>query len=427
VDALLLCQWDNILGPRTEHVWYVSGRPQPHSNILRYITTQVLGGEICRDVTSSQIDFKFFDVPAMGIIFPSFIFSAQGQGSSGLTLQSLVLIIPNSELALYLHQVDLINSWMTRIVAKLRVICEMKDFATSGLADLTSWLHTFMTMLSSLQQVGLPSHITLQYTALCPTHSLEPEFLRQVISSHLMTYGRTLVIGHRADQVNVLVYTLGLFCWEGERMRSRTALGGEAWPYFADLCVQGCIKGEDGAFPLTLREIQVSQYPVTLVDVERRDVMQSSSLVDHRRLRQAALLEELSELWRGEGGSQGATKGQFYSTHTQESLVRDLISQVHKLPPEAGVREAFISHFMHSLQRRAAVVLTWLEGEGSNLAGGKGLVKKLRGDLGLSLEGDWRMVMAQVDKLRPGTLAQMQGETRSRSDAHYLPNMVDVL
>lgn len=55
VDALLLCQWDNILGPKLEHVWYVTGRPQPHTNILRFVTNQVLSGEICRDLHSSQV------------------------------------------------------------------------------------------------------------------------------------------------------------------------------------------------------------------------------------------------------------------------------------------------------------------------------------------------------------------------------------
>ena len=58
VDALLLCGWDNILGPRLEHVWYVRGRPQPHTNILRYVTTQALSGEICRDVLSNQVNFS---------------------------------------------------------------------------------------------------------------------------------------------------------------------------------------------------------------------------------------------------------------------------------------------------------------------------------------------------------------------------------
>ena len=60
VDALLLCQWDNILGPRLEHVWYINGRPQPHTNILRFITGQVLSGEICRDIESSQVIHPFF-------------------------------------------------------------------------------------------------------------------------------------------------------------------------------------------------------------------------------------------------------------------------------------------------------------------------------------------------------------------------------
>lgn len=55
IDALMLCQWDNILGPRLEHVWYVTGRPQPHTNILRCVTRQVLTGEINRDLQSSQV------------------------------------------------------------------------------------------------------------------------------------------------------------------------------------------------------------------------------------------------------------------------------------------------------------------------------------------------------------------------------------
>lgn len=59
VDALLLCHWDNILGPKMEHVWYVTGRPQPHTNILRFVTNQVLSGEICRDVHSSQVCVLF--------------------------------------------------------------------------------------------------------------------------------------------------------------------------------------------------------------------------------------------------------------------------------------------------------------------------------------------------------------------------------
>ncbi|XP_005107492.1 guanine nucleotide exchange C9orf72 [Aplysia californica] len=424
VDALLLCQWDNILGPRLEHVWYVTGRPQPHTNILRFITGQVLSGEICRDVHSSQIDFKFFDIPDKGIIFPAFIFSAQG--SNGLALQSLALVIPNSELTLYLHQVDLIHSWMTRIVAKLRVICAMKDFGTSGLADLSSWLWSFMDMLSSLQEVGLPPKIELNYTAFCPAHTLELDFLRLMVSSHLMTFGRSVVMGKHVDRVNVLVYTLGLFCWDSERLCSRAALSGRNWPYYQDLGVQGCIKNADGSFNLAIRDLQCSGYPTTIIDVEHRDVMQSSSATDHRRLRHQALAEELEELYKGHEGYENGPAGTFQNVNAPESLVKDLIDNVHKLPPENGIRESFIRHFMHSLQRRALCLIKHMEGDSSFFSSPTRIAtKRLRQDLGLQLEGDFRIVLATADKLKPGLYQFVMGE--KKYDNEYLPNMADVL
>lgn len=424
VDALLLCQWDNILGPRLEHVWYINGRPQPHTNTLRFITGQVLSGEICRDIQSSQIDFKFFDIPEKGIIIPSFIFSAQN--NNGLSLQSIALIIPNSELSLYLHQADLIHSWMTRIVAKLRVTCAMKHFGTSGLADLSSWLRSCMEMLSSLQEMGLPPKIELNYTALCPAHKLQPDFLRLMIASHLMTFGRSVVMGQRADRVNVLVYTLGLFCWDSERLCSRTALSGRSWPYFQDVWVQGCLKNADGSFNMNVRDLQCSMYPTTLIDVERLEVMQSCSPSDHKRLRHQALLEELEELYEGHEGYQTRPTGTFQNVNAPESIVRDLLNDLHKLPPESGIRESFIAHFMHSLQRRALCLIKCVEGDSAFLTLPNRLVtKRLRQDLGLQLDGDFRIVLATAEKLKPGLYHIVMAD--KKYDTEYLPNMTDVL
>ncbi|RUS72347.1 hypothetical protein EGW08_019883, partial [Elysia chlorotica] len=427
VDALLLCGWDNILGPRLEHVWYVRGRPQPHTNILRYVTTQALSGEICRDVYSNQIDFKFFDIPDKGIIIPTFVFSAQGL--KGLALKALALVIPNSELPLYLHQDELIQAWFTRIVAKLRVICAKVNFATSGLADLSSWLWSSMAMLSSLQEVGLPIKIELNYTAFCPANTLESEFLRLVISSHLMTYGRSLVVGAMADRVNILVYTLGLFCWEGELMCSRAALQGRPWPYFQDLCVQGCIKNPDGSHNLSVRDLLCSRYPTTIVDVDQRDVTQSSSAVDHWRLSHEALLEELEEFYQGREGNSVGRAAPFQSANFPESLVKDLIEDIHKLPPENGAKEAYIHHFMLSLQRRAFCLIKYLEGEMPNGANSPRIsVKRLKQDLGLTLEGDFRIVLSTADKLKPGILHFVcHGGRSAKYDSEYLPNMADVL
>ena len=122
MDAIVFCHWDNILGPRLEHVWYVSDRPQPHRNILRFITTQVLSGEICRELNTSRIDFKFFDIPDKGIVIPSFVFSAWKGVDLGL--HALALVIPNSELPLFLQVHAIVQSWFNRIISKFRVLLE---------------------------------------------------------------------------------------------------------------------------------------------------------------------------------------------------------------------------------------------------------------------------------------------------------------
>ncbi|XP_055885772.1 guanine nucleotide exchange factor C9orf72-like isoform X1 [Biomphalaria glabrata] len=421
IDALILCQWDNILGPRLDHVWYVTGRPQPHTNILRFVTGQVLSGEICRDVHTSQVDIKFVDIPDKGVIIPAFIFSAQG--SRCISLQSLALIIPNSELTIYLHQADLIHSWFSRIVAKLRVLCAKKDFGTSGLADLSSWLLSCLEMLSSLQTVGLPPTIQLSYTAFHPSNSIEQDFLRSVIASHLMTFSRSVVMGLNDERVNILVYTLGLFCWDSERFCSRAALKGKKWPYYQDLCVQGCTKNPDGSYNLSVRDLLCSQYPTTIIDVERREVMQSSSVLDHRRLSYETLLEELRELYEGEEGY-GNSPSRFYQpVNSPESIIKDLIEDIHKLPPDYGVREAYVRHFMHSLQRRAFCLIKYVEGEVTS--GARISVKRIKQDLGLQLEGDFRITLAVADKMKPGIYHYLLGE--KKYDTEYLPNPADVL
>lgn len=50
------------------------------------------------------------------------------------------------------------------------------------------------------------------------------------------------------------------------------------------------------------RDLFSSRYPTTIIDIERRDVRQSSSALDHQRLSHSVLLEELEELYRGGGG-----------------------------------------------------------------------------------------------------------------------------
>lgn len=423
MDAILFCHWDNILGPRLEHVWYVIDRPQPHINILRFITSQVLSGEICRELNTSRIDFKFFDIPDKGIVIPSFVFSARKGVDLGL--HAVAMVVPNSELSLFLQVSNLMQSWLIRIISRFRVLLEKTNFSSDDMQIVSDWLSTCLQMLSSLHEAGLPHTIHLSYTALCPSCNLEQDFLQKAIASHLMTFGRSIVIGWASDRVNKVVHTLALFSWELERACSRQVVEGKHWPYAHDLCIQGILKNKDGSYDLPILDILYSKSPSTIIDVQKRDVKQSSSISDHPHLSQAAALEELSQLYNNRD-SQTSFPGIFQSADIPETLVKTLLDELHKLPVQSGTREAYVSHFMHLLQRRALTLITHLEVEtqqGSQSF--RGGLKKLRTDLNLPLEGDLRIVMATAEKLKPGICSIMFGERRY--DSEYLPNVPDII
>ncbi|KAL8582204.1 hypothetical protein ACOMHN_004123 [Nucella lapillus] len=422
LNAVVFCHWDNILGPRLEHVWFIQDRPEPHLNILRFITTQVLSGEICREVNTSRVDFKFFDIPDKGVVIPSFVFSAKKGVDLGL--HAIALVIPNSELNLFLQVSAIMQAWCSRIISKFRVLLEKRSFGDEDMEIMSDWLSTFLQMLSSLHEAGLPPTIHLSYTALCPSCNLEQDFLQQAIASHLMTFGRSIVAGRVPDRVNKVVHTLALFSWEAERACSRLVADGKDWPYAHDLFVQGILKNKDGSYDLPLEDLLYSRYPSTIIDVQKRDVKQSSSITDHPHLCQAAVMEELTQLYNNTAQESSFT-GMFQSADIPETLVRTLLDELHKLPVQSGIREAFVTHFMHLLQRKALALIKHVEVEtqrGSHsLRGG---LKKLRSDLHLPLEGDLRIIMATAEKLKPGLCQLLVGERRY--DTEYLPNAPDL-
>ena len=120
--AVVLSTWDNILGPRVQHVWKFPNSPGPKSDLLSHITRQVLSCEICRDFTNSAIDYKFYNLPDRGVIVPAFIFSAKGP--CGLAVHSLTLIMTTSELKFYLEIHPVLQNCFQRLVGKLRIILD---------------------------------------------------------------------------------------------------------------------------------------------------------------------------------------------------------------------------------------------------------------------------------------------------------------
>ena len=122
ISCLVLCNWDNIMGPKVRHLWMSESMDNVTMDTLVNIATHTLSGEICRDPLDSNIDTKFYAMKEKGIIVTSVIFGAMGLHD--MSVHSLSLIVPHSQMKRYLQLHELCLSWISYFIAKLRILLE---------------------------------------------------------------------------------------------------------------------------------------------------------------------------------------------------------------------------------------------------------------------------------------------------------------
>ncbi len=122
VRCVVLCNWDNIMGPKVRHLWMSEGMDSVTMDTLINIANHTLSGEICKDPLDSNIDSKFYAMRDKEIIVTSLIFGAMGLHD--MTLHSLCVIVPLAEMKRYLQLHDLCLSWISYFIAKLRILLE---------------------------------------------------------------------------------------------------------------------------------------------------------------------------------------------------------------------------------------------------------------------------------------------------------------
>ncbi|KAK3602392.1 hypothetical protein CHS0354_026279 [Potamilus streckersoni] len=414
--AVLLVHWDNILGPRIHHVWTIDGSPNLSSSDLRCITGQVLSSEICRDVDSNFVDFKFFNLTHKEIIVPAFVFCAKG--SYGLGIHSLAVVLSQSELQLYLEIHELLQRCFQRLAYKIRVILDTKVQNPSDSMDkIGLYLSDSIRFISALKKQSLAENVLLSSTAFCPDHVLEFDFLSQCIASHLMTFGRSFITGETADRINLVIHTLSLFNTVSERRCSLPINPQHPWPYHHDIYLQGFIKHVkdpiENCLPMT--EILCSKYPTTVIDVSTRVVKQTLSYNEHIIHSFETLQSELISIQNGQFENVVVFDRELYpSSAYPDTLVQNFLSEMFQLPESCEVRMAFITQFHRLLYKKAECLIEQIKVESDSARNPMkaSQMKKIRQDLLLNAEGDFRIIVALAEKLKPGIYCFLLGDRR---------------
>ncbi|XP_032232039.2 guanine nucleotide exchange factor C9orf72 homolog [Nematostella vectensis] len=412
--GIVLSYWDNILGPRLRHVWRGGGEEKNQENCVKYVVSRTLNGELLRDAPENVVDTKLFVIKEKGIVCHSFIFT--GRDSSGSNISALSLMLPHIDMAGYLPLVELVEDRVKILIAKLRVL-QTKDL-NSSLGNFSMVLPRFIQTLISLQHSSLPKDIPINNTVFSADHNVvfDPVFLRRVITSHLQTFGSTMVIGQSISRVNLMINSLALFLSSNERQKSRYAVdGADTDVYDTDLYLQGVIKDGDGNFTLPVKGVITSIYPTTLVDVDTCDVKKTYPYHEHSVIRKEFLDLELALMWEGhEGAPVYPSIGLFHPAEDIGLLVQTFINDMNVLPFAPDVRAGFVETFRRLLVRKALALIKYVEARSKRgrIALEYAAKRQLRHDLQLNTEADFGIVLACAEKHKPGLYTFLMGDPR---------------
>lgn len=130
VLAATFAYWDNILGPRVQHIWAPKGQGLSllSDAEVTFLANHTLNGEILRSAESGAVDMKFFVLAEKGVIIVSLIFDGELKGDKNTC--ALSIILPQSELSFYLPLHSVCVERLKHIIRKGR-ICMQKVFAQS--------------------------------------------------------------------------------------------------------------------------------------------------------------------------------------------------------------------------------------------------------------------------------------------------------
>lgn len=227
------------------------------------------------------------------------------------------------------------------------------------------------------------------------------------------------------DLILQMIATLAMFLSPTEKYCCRYVSSDQAQVYCPDLCVQGLLQDTEGSIPASLNNIYASQYPTTLIDIQTEHVTRSCLPHEHYRHKHESLKQELVSLWRGQD-TQGYYNGDlFYTYDDPETLVKNFLDDMSLLPTTEGIRETYVYQFVQFLQKKALALIKHIEAESKQ---GKfpirSNLKKLKHDLSLTVPGDFHIILATAEKLKPGIYGFLLNDPKQ--EAEYRQTVMNV-
>ena len=124
VEAVFFTVWDNIMGPRIKHVWWLTQNASNFvtNDILRNASSYILSSEAGRDPNSNHIIVKLFVKKEEFVILSSFTFSALVSSDQQMAICAFVYVLNYKQLSWFMPRANLFQSWTMRFLFAFRIL-----------------------------------------------------------------------------------------------------------------------------------------------------------------------------------------------------------------------------------------------------------------------------------------------------------------
>ncbi|XP_059491327.1 guanine nucleotide exchange factor C9orf72-like [Neocloeon triangulifer] len=379
---MVLARWDDVVGPQTLYVWLpkqggLCGAPMLGRRV-RYVTSHAVS---CNSVTAASGAASLRVVPDLRIVFMTRLFHASRAPFAVAAATEL------DKLYFVQGRHALFQDWMQRLADKIAPQLRQCDDEIILGDEVTSWILDFNFAVSSMKEASVDSPLLEDWYG---KDLLKYPALAQALTSHLQTFGQSVVIGDKRPLVNSLISFLSLFLDNDQSKRSRFVPSHGHTCFHVGLCLQGLLVSGYGYRPISSEELSCCPLPVTTIDLTRSlengAVKQTEPL--HKRTHGRTNFEPRSLLLPVKEGTR---------------MVATLLQELQMLPTSHW--RAHVAIFNKRLDKLAEATVSHVRHSSDLTTCVKDELKRL---LGVD-ERELVIVAARAEKIKPGVFVYIFG------------------
>ncbi|KYR02256.1 origin recognition complex subunit 2 [Tieghemostelium lacteum] len=368
-----LSVWQDTAGPTVDKLWKTRDNLTPE--FQSFIARQTLCG---LDPTSTNDELRFNIYPDLQLMVPSHIFNSRH--SDILTKFSFSLYFNIQYFNEYLQLHDIIADRMSYLSCRL-----LKEYSLNQ-NDLESFKKELVSMMINIEHLFLSSYPNVNIlNTLFGDQKMDTDFFIKALTSHMQTYGTTVVIGSSEALIQKWLDTLSLFLTVKERKVSSRQINKEFIP---DMMIQGLLD-------VTLKQIEDKLYqslrPITVIDIDQHQIYQSLLHTQYKTYRYELLRSLLLD-----GANVNRKENTLFSSFRGVSVyLSKIVQEVFQLP--LHLRETYLIQMMRVLLRKTSLVVAYSQ---TVKFLGISYVKKLKSEFNIPSEADVYVLFGLSEKLQ---------------------------